>query len=141
MLQLPRVLYEEIVSHCHREHPKEACGILAGRGGDLVPVGEERRVVEVYPMSNVEDSPIGYSMDPREQLTLDKQMRARRQQMLGIHHSHTASDAYPSPVDVGLAISPEISYVLVSLKDRDRPIVRSYRIDGATVIEEEIFRV
>jgi proteasome lid subunit RPN8/RPN11 len=89
-------------------------------------------------MTNVEDSPIGYAMDPKEQLQVERQMRARGQRMLGIYHSHTASEAVPSSVDIGLAISPEVSYVLVSLKDRANPIVKSYRIDGRTVTEEPV---
>jgi len=94
--------------------------------------------MQVYPMRNVEDSPIGYSMDPKEQLAVEKQMRQRGQRMIGIFHSHTATEAYPSSVDVRLAISPEISYVLVSLQDRGRPVFKSYRIDGTTITEEPI---
>ncbi len=103
------------------------------------PAGRERTVVYVYPMRNVEDSPIGYSMDPQEQLQVEKQMRQRGQQLLAIYHSHTASPAYPSSVDVSLAISPEISYVLVSLKDRERPDFKSYRIDGAMILPEDVW--
>lgn len=139
MLKLTRGAYDHILGHCHHAYPKEACGILAGRGEQPLPADDERLVVEVYPMRNVEDSPIGYSMDPREQLALEKQLRARRQRMLGIYHSHTASDAYPSSVDVSLALSPDISYALVSLKDRQRPQLKSYRIDGTHVTPEEVW--
>ena len=127
MLSIPRTLYEEVVAHGRSCYPKEACGLLAGTAG---------LVEQVYPMTNVENSPIGYSMDPREQLVIEKQMRVRRQQMVGIYHSHTASDAYPSSVDVRLAISPDVSYVLISLKDQTHPDVKSYRIDGTTVTSE-----
>ena len=129
MLRISRALYDEVVAHCRSTYPKEACGILAGKNG----------VVEhVYPMANVEDSPISYSMDPNEQLQVEKQMRSRHQQMVGIFHSHTASGAYPSSVDVSLAISPEVSYVLVSLKDQEHLDFKSYRIDGRTVTEEPV---
>ena len=126
-LVLPRVQYEEIVAHCQSRYPKEACGLLAGADG---------AVAQVYPMTNVDDSPIGYAMDPKEQLQVEKQMRQRQQRLIGIYHSHTASAAYPSSVDVRLAISPELSYVLVSLKDRGRPELHSYRIDGTTITPE-----
>ena len=89
-------------------------------------------------MTNVENSSIGYSMDPKEQLQLEKQMRSRGQRMLAIYHSHTASDAYPSSVDVRLAISPEVSYALVSLKDQTRPAFKSYRIEGSRIDEEPV---
>jgi proteasome lid subunit RPN8/RPN11 len=89
-------------------------------------------------MRNVEDSPIGYSLDPKEQLMVEKRMRTQRQKMLGIYHSHTASDAVPSTVDVSLAISGDISYVLVSLKEFDAPVMKSYRINGSVVTNEDI---
>ncbi len=118
-----------MVEHCRSRFPKEACGYLAGR---------EAIVEKVYPMVNVEDSPISYSMDPKEQLQVEKQMRNQGQQLVAIYHSHTSTDAYPSPVDVRLAISPDVSYVLVSLKDQTKPVFRSFRIDGESIVEEPV---
>lgn len=129
MIRLPRSLYDEVMAHCRSQYPKEACGILAGGEGV---------VGHVYPMRNVEDSPVGYSMDPREQLAVEKQMRSKGQRMIGVVHSHTATDAYPSPVDVRLAISPDVSYVLVSLKNLDAPVIKSYRINGTLITEEPV---
>jgi proteasome lid subunit RPN8/RPN11 len=122
-------LYQQILEHCRSRYPKEACGLLAGAGGI---------VQQVYPMTNLEDSPIGYAMDPKEQLRVERQMRQQAQQLLGIYHSHTASAAYPSSVDVRLAISPDVSYVLISLQDQARPELKSYRIDGARVMPEDV---
>ena len=132
MVRLSQALREEIIAHCRSTFPKEACGILAGK---------DETVEQVYRMTNVEDSPIGYSMDPKEQLQIEKQMRQRGQRMVGIFHSHTSSDAYPSSVDVSLAISPDVSYVLVSLKDQARPDVKSYRIEGTTITPEDVIQV
>lgn len=129
MLTLSQALCEQIIAHCRSRYPKEACGLLAGSGG---------MVAQVYPMANVEDSPIGYVMDPKEQLQMEKRMRRQGQQLVGIYHSHTASAAYPSSVDVRLAISPDVSYALVSLQDQARPELKSYRIDGQTITPEEI---
>ncbi len=130
MLRISRALHDDVIAHCRNKYPKEACGLLAGDAS--------WRVTHVYPMTNVEDSAIGYSMDPKEQLQVEKQMRIRKQRMLAIFHSHTASDAYPSSVDVSLAISPDVSYVLVSLKDREHPAFRSYRMDGTTITKEDV---
>ena len=135
MLRFSVTQFEAIVTHCQSRYPKEACGVLAGNGQP--PVGAAGDVVAVYPMTNVEDSPIGYALDPKEQLHVEKQMRAQKQKLLGIYHSHTASEAYPSPVDVRLAISPEISYVLVSLKNREKPVLKSYRIESEQIIPED----
>ena len=128
MLTVPRPFYDEMIAHCQSRYPKEACGILASRA--------DGRVAKVYPMTNVEDSPIGYAMDPNEQLRVERAMRGEGLRMAGIYHSHTATEAYPSSVDVGLAISPEISYVLVSLQDRAKPDFKSFRIDGTTITPE-----
>ncbi len=129
MLRISRKQANAVIAHCQSRYPKEACGLFGGTGA---------RVGQVYLMRNVEDSPIGYSMDPLEQLQAEKQMRKQGHGLIGIFHSHTASAAYPSSVDVNLAISPDVSYVLVSLKDQANPDFRSYRIDGKTVTEEPV---
>lgn len=128
-LRVPKLIYEEVLAHCRAEYPKEACGILAGRDGT---------VAKVFTMTNVDRSAISYQMDPKEQLRIMKQMRQDGHQMLAIYHSHTATAAYPSPVDVKLAIYHEVSYVLVSLADRERPQVRSYRIIDAAIMPEDL---
>lgn len=127
---------QEIIQHCLSMYPKEACGMLAGNK-ILLPGEIERTAHHVYRMKNVEDSPIGYSMDPKEQLLIEKDMRQRHLYTLGIYHSHTATDVEPSTVDVSLAISPDISYVIVSLKDRNDPVLRSYRIVDGKILKEE----
>ncbi len=131
MLTISQTLQEEVITHCRGRYPKEACGLLAAERAD-------GPIVQVYPMRNVEDSPIGYSLDPKEQLHVEKQMRQAGQRMAGIFHSHTASAASPSSVDVGLALSPDLSYVVVSLKDQARPAFKSYRIDGTQITEEAV---
>lgn len=150
MLKMPKVLRDQMVAHCRSTYPKEACGVLAAEARNESGLASALRapgspggapgevVVQVYPMTNVDDSPIGYSLNPAEQLAVEKQMRQRGQRMIGIYHSHTASEAYPSSVDVSLAISSDVSYVLISLKNRNRPEFKSYRIDGARVMPEEV---
>ena len=129
MLRIPTSLYDEMIAHCRKEYPKEACGILAEKDG---------LIIQVYPMTNVEQSPISYQMDPKEQLRLQKEMRQTNQDMAAIYHSHTASPAYPSSVDVSLAVYPDVSYVLVSLKDRANPTVRCYQIQEGVITSEDL---
>lgn len=127
MLQMTQPVVSDIIAHARAEHPKEACGIVAGAGG----VGSR-----VFRMRNVDASPISYTMDPKEQLQVMKQLRAEHLEMLAIYHSHTATPAYPSPTDVQLATYPDVAYVLVSLKDQAHPDLHSYRIvDGAITPE------
>ncbi len=129
MLRISKKLCHEIIEHCQRDYPKEACGMLGGREG---------RVEQVYPMTNVDQSPISYQMYPKEQLQVMNRMRQATQQMLAIYHSHTASPAYPSPVDVTLAAYPDVAYVLVSLQDRAHPQLHSYRILDGKISKDDL---
>ena len=129
MLRITAAVRDDIVTHARAVFPQESCGIIAGAGH----VG-----TRACRMRNVDQSPISYTMDPKEQLLMDKQLRAERLEMLGIYHSHTATAAYPSPTDVRLATYPGVSYVLVSLKDQARPDVQSYRIIDGVITPESL---
>jgi len=139
MLRLPRALYDRIIAHCQREYPKEACGMLAGTGAVF------KHVQQVFEMLNVDCSPISYSFDPNEHLHAQEAMRLDGLALLAIYHSHTASDAYPSPVDIARAsepgvalLMPDVSYVLISLKDRQHPDIKNYLIRDGRVIPDDL---
>ena len=121
-----------MIAHAKTGYPNEACGILAGPGG------EHGKVSHFFPMQNLDNSSISYFMDPKEQLKLFKAMREKSMEMTGIFHSHVASPAYPSQKDVRLAFYPEVSYLIVSLSDREKPVLRSFKIKDEAVTEEEI---
>lgn len=129
MLILKKELLKMITEHAIREFPNEACGILAGNQG---------RVKKVYEMANAEKSPEVFFMDAREQLKVMKEIRNERQEMVGIYHSHVASDAYPSSHDVELALYPEVSYVIISIKDKKNPLARSFKIIEGKITEEDL---
>lgn len=131
MLELRRDLLDAIVAHARRDHPDEACGIVAG------PVGSDRpeRVVE---MTNAERSPTFYRFDSQEQLRVWREMDDRDEEPVVIYHSHTATEAYPSRTDVSLAQEPGAHYLLVSTRADDGVEVRSFRIVDGEVGEEEV---
>lgn len=129
MLYLTRKQVEELAEHSKRESPNEACGILAGREG---------KVKKVYRMANTDKSPVTFFMDSKEQLEVMKEIRNLGLEMVGIYHSHLATEAYPSARDVELAFYPEVSHVIVSIKDRNNPSIRSFRIVEGKIEEEKI---
>ena len=135
MLTIDQETYDAIVAHAKRDHPDEACGVVAG------PAGSDRaeRMVE---MVNAAGSPTFYEFDSLELLALYKDMDARDEEPVVIYHSHTATEAYPSRTDIGLASEPNAHYVLVSTRDHgnnDGPVeFRSYRIQDGEVAEEEV---
>lgn len=129
MLILERALLDQIIQQCRNELPDEACGILAGKVGN---------VEKVYEMANMDKSPVTYFMDAKEQLRVMKDIRSRDLEIAGIYHSHVASQAYPSAHDLDLAFYPEVSYVIISFQDKRNPGVRSFKIREGTITEEEI---
>jgi [CysO sulfur-carrier protein]-S-L-cysteine hydrolase len=134
VLELQRDLYDAVVAHARRDHPDEACGVIAG------PAGSDRpeRIVE---MTNAERSPTFYRFDSMEQFQVWKQMDERDEEPVVIYHSHTATEAYPSRTDISLASEPGAHYVLVSTREPDTVEFRSFRIVGGEVAEEEEVRV
>lgn len=129
MLYLSKEQARELIEHSKRECPNEACGILAGKDG---------KVVKVYQMANTDKSSTTFFMDPKEQLTTMKEIRNLGLEMIGIYHSHTQIQAYPSAHDVELAFYPEASYVIVSIENKDAPSIRSFRIVEGKIEEEEL---
>ena len=135
MLRLDQATYDAIVAHAKRDHPDEACGIVAGAAGSDVP---SRHV----PMINAAGSPTFYEFDSGELLALYKEMWAKDEEPVVIYHSHTATEAYPSRTDIGLAGEPDAHYVLVSTREHgnsEGPVeFRSYRIIDGVVTEEDV---
>ncbi len=116
--------------HCLSGLPDEACGLLAGDP-------DSGAVRLCYPTRNVAESAKLYEVDPRQHLQADREAEASGQEIIGVFHSHTHTDAYPSPTDVAQAPDPAWHYVLVSLRDPD-PVLRSYRIVEGGVDEESV---
>lgn len=135
VLTIDQATYDAIVAHAKRDHPDECCGIVAGPEGSDRP---ERHVE----MVNAAGSPTFYEFDSTELLELYKQMWDRDEEPVVIYHSHTATEAYPSRTDIGLASEPGAHYVLVSTREHgnnEGPVeFRSYRIVDGDVTEEEV---
>jgi [CysO sulfur-carrier protein]-S-L-cysteine hydrolase len=135
MLRLPSPHRQAMIDHAVRDLPNEACGLVAGPprfhavGGDVVE--------EVYPCGNDDASPIVYTLNSLDHLRADRDAESKGREIVGVYHSHTHTEAYPSPTDVGKAPDPGWHYILVSLK-YDPPVVRSFRIVDGAITEEEV---
>ena len=133
-------MFEEIVAHAKAEYPNEACGVLAGQGG---------RPVRVYAMRNAEASPVVYRFDSAEQVQVFRELDDRGWDLLGIFHSHTHTEAYPSPTDRADAhwtdpvtgedapAYPGTRYLILSLANEE-PTLRSFTFDRGEPVEEEV---
>jgi proteasome lid subunit RPN8/RPN11 len=131
VLEIDQDTYDAIVAHARRDHPDEACGIVAGPAGS----GRPRRFI---PMLNAARSPTFYEFDSHDLLTLYREMDDRGEEPVVIYHSHTATEAYPSRTDISLAMEPGAHYVLVSTREPVVSDFRSYRIVDGEVTEEEV---
>ncbi len=129
MAELDGVFYKEIAEQALREFPNECCGVIAGDAG--VPV-------KVYAMKNANASSDTYRFDAQEQFEVFDELDDRGWDIWAIYHSHTHSEAYPSETDIKLAFYPDSRYLLLSLADREQPILRSFFIRDGEVTEEEL---
>ena len=127
--------YRVIVAHCYDGLPDEACGLLAGVvDADGEPTGA---VTAVYPCTNADASARTYTVDSRDLIKAMRDAESRQEELVGVWHSHTHSDAYPSDTDVRQAMEPHWVYVVVSLKHAE-PVLRTYRIRDGRVTECEV---
>jgi len=147
-LVFPEALRQELIEHAQESDPDEVCGMLAGRDG---------RVERVFWVQNTADEvtadsgvfrdrasgvaapgrrAVHYYMDPRDQLRVYNEIDNLGLDLIGYYHSHTHTEARPSPTDVRLATDLASVYVLVSLTDRAHPLVRAWRITKADPLDE-----
>jgi [CysO sulfur-carrier protein]-S-L-cysteine hydrolase len=131
VLTIDAAILDAIVAHARRDHPDEACGIVAG------PVGSDEPS-RLLPMTNAARSMTFYEFDSHEYLRVWREMDDLDEEPIVIYHSHTATEAYPSRTDVSYAGWPDAHYLLVSTRDPETTEVRSFRIVDGTVTEEPV---
>jgi proteasome lid subunit RPN8/RPN11 len=139
-MELPRPMFEDMVAHARADLPNEACGVIAGDRG---------KPVRLYPMRNAEQSPVVYRFDEREQLQVFNEIEEKGWELLGLFHSHTHTEAYPSPTDRAQAhwrdpvtgeesaAYPGTKYLILSLAEQD-PLVRAFTFLEGVQVEEDV---
>jgi [CysO sulfur-carrier protein]-S-L-cysteine hydrolase len=131
VLTIDSTILSAIVAHARRDHPDEACGVVAGPAGSDLPT---RHIA----MDNAARSMTFYEFDSMEQLRVWREMDDNDEEPVVIYHSHTATEAFPSRTDISFAGEPTAHYLLVSTRDPDREEIRSFRIVDNVVTEEEV---
>lgn len=134
-LRLTSRQYAEILGHCYDGLPDEACGLLGGPvTGEGVPVGA---VMAVFPCANADASARTYTVDSRDHIRALRAAEAEGGDLVGVFHSHTHTEPYPSETDLRQAVEPYWYYVIVSLR-REAPELRAYRIHDNEVREAPV---
>ena len=128
---IPRIIISKLFEHSLLEDPNECCGLL---------LGNDEKVIEIRNLNNVHDNPMTrYEIDRKDLMKVQKYCDNNNMDILGVYHSHTHSQAYPSPTDIEKA--REIKdffdpyYILISLIEKTRPILRGYKINLDSVTE------
>jgi len=129
VLTLEQSYVDEMIAHAREDDPNECCGIIAGLDGSAT---------QLYRALNAEASPYRYNVDPKDLLRIYRDLDDHGWDVLVIYHSHTHTEAYPSPTDVRLAAWPEAYYIVVSLRDKSNPVVRAFHIREGNVEEQEL---
>ena len=133
MLRITRSAHLQMLNHAIRGLPNEACGLMGGPWG--------QGLVEVFvPTRNADASTKTYSIGPDGFLAADRALGPLGLDVVGVMHSHTHTDPYPSPTDVTQADNPLLlgwHYVIVSLRDSE-PMVRSWILDGGQIVETPV---
>jgi len=125
-LEIPNNIFEQMLEQAKAQEPIEACGILAGSNG---------RVEKLYRMTNADKSSNHFAMEPKEQFAVVKDIRSAGLEMLAIYHSHPGTPVRPSAEDVRLALTPDVTFVIVSLQDVNSPVIKGFLIENANVRE------
>jgi proteasome lid subunit RPN8/RPN11 len=129
-MRIARSMLDEIVAHSREEAPNECCGLIGGRDG---------RPTSLHRARNEFESPLRYNVHPQDLLRITAEIERRGEELAGIYHSHTRSEAYPSQTDVNLAANwPDPLYLICSLADPDAPLVRAFSIRDGLIEEAEL---
>lgn len=127
-MKIPKSIVEQLQQQAEQGLPNEVCGFLAG-------VQDEVKCH--YELTNLDQSPEHFTMDPKEQLAAIKDMRQKGYTLLGCYHSHPETPARPSDEDIRLAFDPSITYVIMSLKGGAFDI-KAFNIKGVDVTPEPL---
>ena len=131
-LRFSKAIAQAIIDHARKEKPLECCGILTGKGDTV------QRAIAT---TNIDKSPVKYTIAPAEMVKVFLEADKAGQDVLGFYHSHTATEAYPSVTDAKLAPPSDLfdsQYVIVSLEDPEKPVIRSFRIVDKQVDETKL---
>ena len=117
--------FDRIYAYALSQLPDEACGLVAGT--DLEDGTREIR--KVYLLTNTDHTNEHFSIDPRDQLRAVRDMRAEGLTPLGNWHSHPETPSRPSEEDKRLANDKKATYLILSLQERDKPVLNAFHIE------------
>ncbi|HZT07159.1 MAG TPA: M67 family metallopeptidase [Chloroflexota bacterium] len=132
MVQLSQAQIDAITRHAQEQPDEEVCGVLGGRTNRVESVHRARNVAEMRRTR--------FEMDSRDIFSSIRAIESAGMELIGFYHSHTHTQAYPSPTDVAMWTATwgtDALCFICSLMEPDRPVLRAFWIDDAGSISEE----
>ena len=134
-MRIRQDLIDEIVAHSREARPRgeqgeECCGLIGGSAEEMTSVHRARNAAATW---------LRYEVHPSDQFRIMERIEEAGEDLVGIYHSHTKSEAYPSQTDINLADGwPDPLYLICSLEHPDDPVVRAFAIRDGAVEEVEL---
>ena len=132
---LPKKVIGNMFDHSLNLDPEEACGVL---------LGNKNQVSKNVRINNIHEEPLTrYTMDPNELLKVTLEAEKKDLDIIGFYHSHVYTQAFPSSTDIKEAITNSFGnpvdyfYIFISLVEKNRPIMRAFKIDSLKNVNEE----
>jgi proteasome lid subunit RPN8/RPN11 len=128
MLKISRTDYDAIRRHGEETYPQECCGVLLGEMD-----GEVRTVTSTARCGNTRiDSPQNrYNIDPKELVRIQREARARDEDIIGFYHSHPDHPAQWSTTDLEEAHWIGCSYVITRVAQGKADVTNSFELTGS----------
>ena len=123
---------DRLVAHAREAAPDECCGVLLGRGDDIIEAVRARNAAE--------SASTRFVIDPKDHIDARRDARTRGLDVLGFYHSHPRSGAAPSDTDLAEAVYPGGLYIIVGL-GADPPEVRVFGFDNGNFHERPLVTV
>jgi proteasome lid subunit RPN8/RPN11 len=135
MLKIGKTDFEAVRRHGEETYPYECCGVLLGRMD-----GGARAVTSTVRCGNTrDDSPHNrYHIDPRELIKIQREGRARGEDIVGFYHSHPGHPAQWSQTDLAEAHWFGCSYVITSVEKGKAAITNSFELVGSGESDKQL---
>jgi len=129
MLIIPLKEYKALRQHGEETYPHECCGVLLGQMDEQ----GVRTVTSVARAGNTRtDSAYNrYHIDPKELIRIQREGRARGEDIIGFYHSHPDHPAQWSQTDLAEAHWFSCSYVITSVEKGKAMLTNAFELTGS----------
>ena len=140
MIFIPNGLLKVIIDEAEAAAPEECCGLLIGRDWTEDEPNDGRVVTRIAPSKNVteNDPKTSFEIDPKLRFDLMRELRKTNKRIIGVYHSHPNNSAQPSERDLAQAWEPDLTWLIISVIDRQATHTSAHALSKDNTRFEEI---